>query len=264
MKIIKPLFLSVLTATILSSCGSTAILSTPIENIDNTPLKISELSESEKHTWGHLDLVKDTIPGMSVNKAYAEIIKGKKGETVIVAVIDSGIDIDHEDLNDVIWTNEKEIPNNGKDDDNNGYIDDIHGWNFLGDGYDEQLEYVRILAKRDTGNPDYARAEKEYDEEYEKYSNYKSNYEQFLQQIASADETIAKHLGKEDYTKDEVSAIKTEEPSLKQSVAVINYVYSLGLETVADAKNDLNTGLEQFNDRLNYYLNKVLPKKKTK
>ena len=256
MKRIKSSLLLALTAVIISSCGSTAILSTPIANIDNTPIKTSELTEKEKHTWGHLDLVKDTIPGMSVEKAYAEIIKGKKGETVIVAVIDSGIDIDHEDLNDVIWTNEKEIPNNGKDDDNNGYIDDIHGWNFLGDGYDEQLEYVRILAKGDTGNPDYARAEKEYDEEYEKYSNYKSNYEQFLQQIASADETIAKHLGKEDYTKDEVSAIKTEEPSLKQSVAVINYVYSLGLETVADAKNDLNTGLEQFNDRLNYYLNK--------
>ena len=82
-------------------------------------------------TGGTLDLKSDTIPGMSVDKAYDEIIKGKKGTKVIVAVIDSGIDIDHEDLNDVIWTNEDEIPNNGNDDDNNGFVDDIHGWNFL-------------------------------------------------------------------------------------------------------------------------------------
>lgn len=50
---------------------------------------------------------------------------------VIVAVIDSGIDIDHEDLRENIWTNEREIPNNGLDDDGNGYPDDVHGWNFM-------------------------------------------------------------------------------------------------------------------------------------
>ncbi|MCB0470904.1 MAG: peptidase S8, partial [Flavobacteriaceae bacterium] len=128
----------------------------------------------EKHTWGHLDLTKDTIPGMSVEKAYSEIIKDKKGKTVIVAVIDSGIDIDHEDLNDVVWTNEDEIPNNGIDDDKNGYIDDIHGWNFLGDAYDEQLEFVRLLASGDTSNADYARGKAEYVEEYQKWSGYKT------------------------------------------------------------------------------------------
>ena len=94
----------------------------------SSPLKVSELTEAEKQNWGHLDLEKDTIPGMSVDKAYSEIIKNKKGVKVIVAVIDSGIDIDHEDLDGVIWANKDEIPNNGKDDDNNGYVDDIHGW----------------------------------------------------------------------------------------------------------------------------------------
>ena len=62
---------------------------------------------------------------MSVNKAYTEIIKNRKGETVIVGVIDSGIDIEHEDLKNVLWTNEDEIPNNRKDDDNNGVVDQI-------------------------------------------------------------------------------------------------------------------------------------------
>ena len=259
MKTIKSFLLTAFVASIISGCGSTAsILSTPIGNIDNTPLKTLELTEKEKHTWGHLDLVKDTIPGMSVDKAYAEIIKNRKGKSVIVAVIDSGIDIDHEDLNDVIWTNSKEIPNNGKDDDKNGYVDDIHGWNFLGDGYNEQLEYVRILASEDTNNPEYNKAKDEYDTEYKKFLGLKTNYEQFSQQIKGANDAIKKHLKKDNYTKEDVNGIKTEDKSLQQSVSIVKYVYSLEMETVEEMIKELEKGLEQFNDRLNYNLNKDL------
>ncbi len=258
MRTFKTITASAFAAILISGCGGTAeILSTPVENIDNTPLKVSELTEAEKHNWGHLDLVKDTIPGMSVDKAYAEIIKNKKGKKVIVAVIDSGIDIDHEDLDDVLWTNTKEKPNNGKDDDNNGYIDDIHGWNFLGDGYDEQLEFVRILVNGDTSNPDYSRALTEYDKEYQKYTGYKTNYEQIFQQIKSADATLSEHLGKKDYTKAEVNAIKTEDATVKQAVQVAKYMYSNGMESLAEAKKEISNGLESINDRLNYNLNKT-------
>ena len=52
-------------------------------------------------------------------------------EGVPIAIIDSGVDIDHPDLKDNIWTNTKEIPGNGIDDDGNGYVDDVHGWNFV-------------------------------------------------------------------------------------------------------------------------------------
>ena len=68
--------------------------------------------------------------GMSTDKAYKKLLAGRKAETVIVAVLDSGVDIEHEDLKDIIWTNKDEIPGNGIDDDNNGYIDDVDGWNF--------------------------------------------------------------------------------------------------------------------------------------
>ena len=81
--------------------------------------------------WQLLDKETDGFYGLSMKKAY-NFVKGKKSKTIIVAVIDSGIDTLHEDLKDVLWTNPREIPGNGIDDDNNGYIDDVHGWNFLG------------------------------------------------------------------------------------------------------------------------------------
>jgi subtilisin family serine protease/photosystem II stability/assembly factor-like uncharacterized protein len=56
-----------------------------------------------------------------------------KGDTnVFIAIVDSGTDINHEDLKGNIWNNPNEIPNNGKDDDKNGKIDDIHGWDMIG------------------------------------------------------------------------------------------------------------------------------------
>ena len=84
-----------------------------------------------KKNWQNLDLEIDSVPGMSVDRAYNELLKGLNPNKVIVAVIDSGIDIYHEDLNGLIWKNEDEIPDNNIDDDNNGYIDDLNGWNFF-------------------------------------------------------------------------------------------------------------------------------------
>ena len=259
MRTIKTIATSAFFAVLISGCGGTAdILSTPVENIDSSPLKVSELTEAEKHNWGHLDLEKDTIPGMSVDKAYSDIIKNRKGKKVIVAVIDSGIDIDHEDLDDVIWTNKDEIPNNGKDDDKNGYVDDVHGWNFLGDGYNEQLEFVRIIATGNTSHPEYAAAKAEYEKEYEKWLGRKTQYEQIYQQIKTADETLAKHFGKKDYTKKEVADIKTEDQALAQAQQIANYMFSNGMDSMGDAVKEIEDGLESINDRLNYNLNKEL------
>ncbi|MBP1838655.1 S8 family peptidase [Formosa algae] len=265
MNIIKPILFSAIAATVLTSCGGGAkVLSTPIENIDSIPLKVSPLTDTQKHTWGHLDLIQDTIPGMSVDKAYTEIIKNNEGKTVIVAVIDSGIDIEHEDLDGVIWTNEKEVPGNGIDDDKNGFVDDVHGWNFLGDTYNEQLEFVRILATGDETNPDYARAKTEYDEEYSKFFNYKTQYDQLLQQLKGADELISAKLNKSDYNLADIETIEAgDDEALSTAVAIGKYILGLGFEDVNAAKKDLNNGLESISERLNYNLNIKFQGRKT-
>ena len=95
--------------------------------------------------WQHSDIKSENFPGMSVRKAYNELLFDKKGKTVVVAVIDTGIDITHEDLNESIWINKDEVPDNGIDDDGNGYIDDVHGWNFLGNSTGDQYELIRLL-----------------------------------------------------------------------------------------------------------------------
>ncbi|MEP0479677.1 MAG: S8 family serine peptidase, partial [Nonlabens sp.] len=226
--ILKSTFLTVAAAGLLASCGSGgAIVSPAIGNIDSTPLKTQALTEEQAKNWKDMDLVADTIPGMSVNKAYTEILKGKKGETVIVAVIDSGIDVEHEDLDGVIWTNKGEIAGNGKDDDNNGYIDDVHGWNFLGDIIDENLEYERIVRDKAMLPADIvAKAQKEYDGKVNDAKEEKAFYEQQIAAVKGFDAKLVAAIGKEDYTLEDVKAIATsDDQELEQAKAIANRVF---------------------------------------
>ena len=258
MRLLKPFFVTALFTVLLTNCGSAPIISTPIENIDNTPLKEKDLTEKEEKTWGHLDLVNDTIPGMSVDKVYSELISGKKGKTVIVAVIDSGIDIEHEDLDGVVWINTKEIPGNNKDDDKNGYVDDIHGWNFLGDAYNEQLEMTRILALNDTGNLDYLRAKEDYEKEYGQTLQIKQNIESLMQQVPPAQELLKKHLNKTDYTKEDVVKIQTQDQALLQAKNIQMFLYQQDL-----TYEKLKEAAEQYSEILNYHLSKDFKGRKT-
>lgn len=87
--------------------------------------------------WYNCSFDQDGVYGAEVNKAY-DFLKGKKmKKRPVVALIGTGLDVEHEDLKQSIWFNPKEKAN-GKDDDKNGLVDDINGWNFLG-GKDGQV-----------------------------------------------------------------------------------------------------------------------------
>jgi len=251
---VPPKYFSYFAILFFMGCGSTSIISTPIENIDTVPLKIADLTETQKKNWAHADLITDTIPGMSVDKAYREIIGSRRGKPVIVAVIDAGIDLKHEDLDDVLWTNRDEKPGNGIDDDRNGFIDDIHGYNFLGESYNEQLEMARIL-RLNIGNASLqAKAKAELEKEYTEAAQNKAQYEQILQAVSRSHEGLQQYLGKSEYTKEEVQGIKTEDPALQQYQAIILQMYNFA-DSIPEVLAELKDGIKHFSDQLNYNLN---------
>ncbi|MDI1353319.1 MAG: S8 family peptidase [bacterium] len=150
-------------------------------------------SSKRPDNWFNLDAVSDKVNGVSTEKAYKELLKDKKSTTIIVGVIDSGVDFNHEDLKEVMWTNPGEIDGNGKDDDNNGYIDDIHGWNFIGgkDGKnvsDDNLEMTRLMRKlkpKFDGKTEADFSTKDEKKELEFYSKLKEDYTKTLERYSS-------------------------------------------------------------------------------
>lgn len=206
--------------------------------------------------------------GMNTEKAY-KALKKRKSTTVIVAVIDSGIDIEHEDLKGQIWVNEDEIPNNGIDDDKNGYIDDIHGWNFLGgaDGQNQKyarLEKTRIVAEYGpkfkgkseseiaaADKADYAlykKAEKEITADLNQYSGAMEQYTQLVEVIPQIQKQLEDKFGK-GFTEADLEKWKPTTPEDMQLKQIGMFIASGELTTEA-----LEEGLQQLDAMLNYQL----------
>lgn len=274
MKILKPLFFAASSAFILASCGSSIapIELAPITNNDSQPSKKGKITDDQLKIWSYTDLANDTIPGMSVNKAYSEILSTLEGKAtnVIVAVIDSGVDIEHEDLKDVIWVNTKETPNNGIDDDKNGYIDDIHGWNFLGDIVGENLEFTRIVRRyddkfygkeaSDISAEDkeafklYQKAKAEYDKKYGTAAGNKERYDGMLAQVSEAHNAISAKLGKEDYSATDLSAIENPTETEQQYIGVLTQMLAYE-STIPGLIKQLEGGIEYFGGQLKNHYN---------
>lgn len=236
MKVLQFLLISMFSLTVFAQTAQPVARKTP-------------LTEQQLQRWSHLDIDKDTIPGMSVDKAYAELLKSKKGVKVIVAVVDSGVDINHEDLKTVIWTNKKEIPNNGKDDDKNGFVDDVHGWNFLGESNNENLEMVRILKKGDDGSETYKRALADYNENLKDAKEQKET----VDILVNADKAIADVLKKKDYTIEELKDMPSVKAELYDSKRIM---LSYATQKGATFHDDLKSYKTAIYDQLDYNLNK--------
>jgi subtilisin family serine protease len=183
--------------------------------------------------WFNLDPTKDGVPGVGTESIYKRLPAGRKGQPVIVAVIDGGVDYKHEDLKDVMWVNPKEIAGNGIDDDNNGYIDDIHGWNFIGNAKGENIHYdnlevtrlyVQLRKKYDgVDGSKLTGADKKEFEQYEEYkntveSNRKKNEEQLVQYegLKKMLDDLIKALGTDEPTLNELKTLKLEDPRMNR------------------------------------------------
>jgi subtilisin family serine protease len=252
MNSIKPIYISAFALLALIGCGASKQVSTSTATGTSisAPLnikKVAAINENDLKRWSHLDIVKDTIPGMSVDKAYAELLKDKKGVKVIVGIVDSGVDIEHQDLKSVVWTNTKEIAGNGIDDDKNGYIDDIHGWNFLGDITKEHYEYERIIKNKNiVDEVTYQAAKAVNDAKFSDATKGKARLEQMLVTLNEGDATLIKHFGKSVYTIEEVKAIVSQEPEMQKSKAAMEQMLSYGMP-LTDLKVAVQKQLDGFN-----------------
>ncbi len=247
---LKSIFISALAVLVLAGCGASKNTSNNTALMIQAPLNVQKkaaLKETDLNRWSHLDIVNDTIPGMSVDRAYAELLKDKKGKKVIVGIVDSGVDIEHEDLKSVVWTNKNEVPGNGIDDDKNGYIDDIHGWNFLGSIVKENLEYERIIVNKNlVDEATYQEAKALNDKNIMTSTNGKARLEEMSLDASKADEVLTKHFGKTGYSIEEVNAINSQDAEISKSKMMIQRVNSFGM-SVPEFKKALQNELDGYN-----------------
>ena len=231
---------------VIISCGSLKnIKLDPIEVSEvNEIQKQSELSDSDLQYWHLLDIQQDSIPGMSVLRSFGEILGDKEGEKVIVAIIDSGVDIAHPCLSESVWINHDEIPNNHLDDDRNGYVDDVHGWNFLGNAEKENLEVVRLLKTAEKDGDQYDEYKDYVDKNLAEIRPQSVMISAMYQNAKKADSIVQKVLGKVDYTVKDLDTIEMDE-SNESSIQLLRYMDSSGF----DLKD-----LEEYNDYLHSQL----------
>ncbi|EAY29712.1 S8 family peptidase [Microscilla marina] len=218
--------------------------------------------------WFNLDEKKDQVRGISTELAYKKLLRRKKSKTVIVAVIDSGIDTKHPDLKGKIWVNKKEIAGNGKDDDNNGYVDDINGWDFIGgkdgkdvdaDTYEVTRELVRLEKK--FANVDAEKLDDKQKEEYKYFLKVKKAYQKqymearqgysILRKIWEGYQLLQKEMGKKDFTKKDLKEFKSEKEEINRAKQMLNFATANGIPL-----NQLEAVFKQYESMYKYGVNK--------
>ena len=231
--------------------------------------------------WFNLDLEKDGINGMSTERAYAELLEGKSSTTVVVAVIDGGVDPLHEDLKGVMWHNPGEIAGNGIDDDRNGYVDDVYGWNFIGgkDGKNvgpDQLEITRlyVMYKNKFMEVDANSLSKKERKEYDKYLkikeivlNKQKKSAEGLEQMQSTKErlgnaldALAKALDGAPLTEESLSKIDAgDDQNLGLGIGIATRSIAEGATSVQGIKDEIfdqiQGGLDYYTSQAKYHYN---------
>lgn len=235
-------------------------------------LLASTVAQKAPDRWFNLDYTKDGVAGVSADKAINELLKDRKAQDVIVAVIDGGTDPLHEDLKNNMWVNSREIPGNGIDDDENGYIDDINGWDFIG-GTNGTVEYdnmeltriYRDLKKKYAGMDEsaipsdkkaeykqYLKLKIEFTNKYEKARSSYETYHNFLESLHA----LQKEMGKDKISNADISGFKSENAATNLALNIFHNIIASGgkIEDI-DFDEELKGALEHFEAEYKYQLN---------
>lgn len=226
-----------------------------------------KIVEQEMILWYQENQLSKETNSFFLDKWYIENYI-KTNEKIVVATLDSQIDLDHQDLKGQLWVNKKEIPNNGLDDDKNGYIDDVNGWSFIGKPNGDSFrygnfEYTKFIRKykdffRDkkevSADSSYLHSEYKRASQLHKaftgfYTNWLKSMDFSIEVRPIADDTLKYFFPKEDYTLEKLDSIyqiyKINDKTYRERRndndrdlgALIHYV-----------KSDLSTGDITLND----------------
>lgn len=225
-----------------------------------------------KANWQNLDLVEDGIQGISTEKAYKELLKNKKSTPVIVAVIDGGIEPDHEDLKSVMWVNKKEIAGDGLDDDGNGYIDDIHGWSFIGnpDGEDvhyDNLEIARLIRDLQPKYISVLPSTPLPEDEKKEFQNYQEMVAVYMEKLQRAQmgelnfrslkellDGITESIGNDNPTDQHFNNYKAKNKLETRALRVVKSGMKDGV-TYKEVYEEIQEGFDYYTNQVKYHLN---------
>ena len=234
-------------------------------------------AEAATRQWYLLDPTADRVMGVSVNRAYQELLAGKPTTPVVVAVIDAGIDTTHADLRRLLWRNAREIAGNGLDDDQDGYTDDVWGWNYLGgaDGRNinlETLEETRLLAQLQpkyqgksraalpaAQRPEfdlYLKVKKSYDAKVKENTDRLKQYGQVYADNAQVADLVRLQLGVERLDTATLRNPPTQDPKMRQLTGQLyQMLLPTGFASLDDILAEMKNGLKETQDQLDYGLN---------
>ena len=201
-----------------------------------------KMQDNDLKTWYHKDFSTTNVYGVNTDNAYKFLeSKGLKPRTIVVGVLDSGVEVDHPGLINNMWKNPNEIPNNGIDDDKNGYVDDIYGWNFIGgktaDVDADNLEVTRMVKKyqpifEGTDSAKNKANQAKMPEEYAMYQKSKKlfdekgseakQYYQYFSGFNNAIPSIIKTLNGKTLTKANLAAIKPASQEDSRNLQILN------------------------------------------
>lgn len=268
----KQLLILLSSAVIFYSCSTTQQTTTP-ESQQPEPLQ-EQTQETEKEAidfsslleppkdWHHLDEEQSQFRGISSQLVYETILKDKSPkQEVVVAVIDGGVDTNHEDLKNVMWVNEDEVPGNQKDDDQNGYVDDVHGWNFIGGADGENVDndtfeltrlYRKLRNKFKDVDPStlnkrmreeyayYKEIRSAYESEVKKLDQQYSNTQSMEQNIKEADRILTDYFGGS-YNFEDVQNLQPTNQQLASAKNVMAYIMENDIDStlIADQKKQI-------------------------